>query len=63
MSQLFASGGQSIGASASALVLPVNIQFISLNLHPLDQKSQNKDSNPSIAMIVLIGKWRMEILS
>ena len=26
MSQLFASGGQSIGASASALVLPVNIQ-------------------------------------
>ena len=63
MSQLFASGGQSIGASASALVLPVNIQFISLNLHPLDQKSQNKDSNPSFAMIVLIGKWRMEILS
>jgi len=26
VSQLFASGGQSIGASASALVLPVNIQ-------------------------------------
>ena len=26
MSQLFTSGGQSIGASASALVLPVNIQ-------------------------------------
>ena len=26
MSQLFASGGQSIGASASALVLPVNIK-------------------------------------
>ena len=26
MSQLFASGGQSIGASASALVLPMNIQ-------------------------------------
>ena len=26
MSQLFASGGQSIGASASASVLPVNIQ-------------------------------------
>ena len=26
MSQLFASGGQSIGVSASALVLPVNIQ-------------------------------------
>ena len=26
MSQLFASGGQSIGASASASVLPMNIQ-------------------------------------
>ena len=26
MSQFFASGGQSIGASASASVLPVNIQ-------------------------------------
>ena len=26
MSQFFASGGQSIGASVSALVLPVNIQ-------------------------------------
>ena len=26
MSQLFASGGQSIGASASAIVLPMNIQ-------------------------------------
>ena len=26
MSQLFASGGQSIGVSASALVLPMNIQ-------------------------------------
>ena len=26
MSQLFASGGQSIGASAHALVLPMNIQ-------------------------------------
>ena len=28
MSQFFASGGQSIGASASASVLPMNIQFI-----------------------------------
>ena len=28
MSQLFTSGGQSIGASASALVLPMNIQAI-----------------------------------
>ena len=38
-------------------------ELISLNFHPLDQKSQNKHSNPSFAMIVLIGKWRMEILS
>ena len=28
MSQLFTSGGQSIGASASALVLPMNIQYL-----------------------------------
>ena len=28
MSQLFASGGQSIGTSASASVLPMNIQLI-----------------------------------
>ena len=33
MSQLFASGGQSIGASASALILPMNIQdWFSLGL-------------------------------
>ena len=30
MSQLFSSGGQSIGASASASVLPMNIQGVSL---------------------------------
>ena len=37
MSQLFASGGQSIGASASALVLPMNIQvFISFRIDWFD---------------------------
>ena len=37
MSQLFASGGQSIGASASTLVLPVNISgLISLRMDWLD---------------------------
>ena len=36
MSQLFASGGQSIGASASASVLPMNIQgWFSLELTDL----------------------------
>ena len=35
MSQLFASGGQSIGVSASATVLPVNIQ-ISFRMDWLD---------------------------
>ena len=37
MSQLFASGGQSIGASASASVLPMNIQdSISFRIHWFD---------------------------
>ena len=37
MNQLFASGGQSIGVSASASVLPLNIQdFISLRMDWLD---------------------------
>ena len=37
MSQLFASGGQSIGASASASVLPMNIQvFISFRIDWFD---------------------------
>ena len=37
MSQLFASGGQSIGASASASVLPMNISltFTSFMIWPL----------------------------
>ena len=33
MSRLFTSGGQSIGASASALVLPMNIQISSNAFH------------------------------
>ena len=37
MSQLFASGGQSIGASASTLVLPMNISgLISFKIDRLD---------------------------
>ena len=37
MSQLFASGDQSIGASASTSVLPTNIQgFISFNIDWFD---------------------------
>ena len=42
ISQFFASGGQSIGVSASALVLPMNIQdwfplgFTSLSKRPID---------------------------
>ena len=48
MSQLFASGGQSIGVSASASVLPINIQdwfpliwtgFISLNSRDCQESS------------------------
>ena len=36
MSQFFASGGQSVGVSASALVLPMNIQLISFRMDWLD---------------------------
>ena len=36
MSQLFVSGGQSIGASASASVLPMNIQLISFRIDWFD---------------------------
>ena len=36
LSQVFTSGGQSIGASASASVLPVNIQLISFSIHWFD---------------------------
>ena len=36
MSQLFASGGQSIGVSASASVLPMNIQLISSRIDWLE---------------------------
>ena len=36
MSQLFASGGQSIGVSASASVLPMNSGFISFSTHWFD---------------------------
>ena len=39
MSQFFASGGQSIGASASASALPMNIQaWFPLGLAGLSQK-------------------------
>ena len=48
MSQLFASGGQSLGASASASVLPMNIQgfFFPLGLTGLISL-QSKDSQES----------------
>ena len=41
MTQLFASGGQSIGASALASVLPVNVQGWSLVREQRSDKSQN----------------------
>ena len=41
MTQLFASGGQSIGASALASVLPMNIQGWSLVREQRSDKSQN----------------------
>ena len=36
MSQLFASGGQGIGASASASVFPMNSELISFRIDWLD---------------------------
>ena len=47
MSQFFASGGQSIGVSASASVLPVNIQ----DWFPLSS------SMKSLAMTVIVSYW------
>ena len=40
MSLFFASGGQSIGVSASASVLPVNIQLISFRIDWFDLADQ-----------------------
>ena len=57
MNQFFASGGQSIGASASASVLPMNIQYwfplgwngwISLQLKGLKSLLQHHDSKKSV---------------
>ena len=57
MSQLFASGGQSIGVSASASVLPINIQYwfplgwtgwISLQAKGLSSLLQHHSSKASI---------------
>ena len=45
MSQLFTSGGQSIGASASASVLPVNIQ----NLNTEFQRIARRDKKGSLS--------------
>ena len=50
MNQLFASGGQSIGASASASVLPMNIQgWFPLGLTGLTslQSKDSQESSPS----------------
>ena len=46
MSQLFKSGGQSIGVSASASVLPVNIQLISfrIDLSPYSPRDPQESS-------------------
>ena len=57
MSQFFASGGQSIGVSASVSVLPMNIQdwfplgltgLISLQSKGLSQESQHHSSKASV---------------
>ena len=51
MSQFFASGGQSVGVSASASVLPVNIQdWVLLGLSgwiSLQSKGLSKESSPA----------------
>ena len=57
MSRLFTSGDQSVGASASASVLPVNIQvwfplgltgLISLKSQPLTASTQHPKSHPDL---------------
>ena len=52
MSQLFASGGQSIGASTSASVFPMNIQKINPTDFPLGK------GNPSV-FIIFIKFWKI----
>ena len=48
MSQLFPSGGQNFGASASASVLPMNIQeLISFRINWLDLLANPRDSQES----------------
>ena len=63
MSQLFESGGQSIGASASATVLPLNIQgWFPLELTvwsyspgPKDQTGQHQSWEPSRSSSLITG--------
>ena len=56
MSQLFASGGQSIGVSASTSVLPMNIQ----DWFPiLQQETENKCTNKKIREVpTVMWKWK-----
>ena len=55
MSQLFASGGQSIGASTSASVFPMNIELISFRIDWFDfhaiQGTQEFSSAPQFETI------------
>ena len=53
MSQLFASGGQSIGVSASTLVLPMNTQDIGISFRMENQPNANLGLlliNPSLSL-------------
>ena len=72
MSQFFTSGGQSIGVSASASVLPVNIQdwsplgwtgWISLQSKGLSSLLQNHSSKASIlqcSALFIVHTWLLE---
>ena len=45
MSQFFPSGGQSIGVSASALVLPIRTDFLTANIHWIIEKAREFQKN------------------
>jgi len=63
MSQFFASGGQSIGASASASALPMNIQdWFPLGLTGLILQSKGLSSVFSSTTFKIINSWAFSFL-
>ena len=56
MSQFFTSGGESIGASASTSVLPMNIKLISFNSDCFDFLVVKGTLFPSVLIVYTVSK-------